>query len=55
MPFFIEIFAVFWAKGSKEKEAHDALAHFRLTGVPGTEWFQIEARDACGAVSRAIG
>lgn len=54
MPFFIQIYCVFWAKGSQERQAHDALSAFKLTGVPGTEWFQVEAKDACGAVARIL-
>ena len=55
MPFFLQIYSVFWAKGHEERRAHEALALFKLHGVPGQEWFQIEAKDACAAVARALG
>ena len=55
MPFYINIYCVFWGLGSDEKKAHDALALFKMKDVPGQEWFEIEARDAVTAVARAIG
>ena len=55
MPFYLQIHSVFWARGHAERLAHEALAAFKLQGVPGKEWFQLEAKDACAAVARALG
>ena len=54
MPFYIEIYAVFWARGHDETRAHNSLSLFKMKDVPGQEWFQIEAKDAVTAVARAL-
>ena len=55
MHFYLHIHSVFWGRGSDECKAHQALASFRLENVPGQEWFQLEPKDACAAVARALG
>ena len=55
MPFYLQIHSVFWGRGGEECAAHQALAAFRLENVPGQEWFQLEPKDACTAVARALG
>ena len=54
MPFFIDIYAIFWKLGPQEHAAHCALSLFRKEGCPGREWYQIEAKDAVCAIARAL-
>ena len=37
--FWIEVLAVFPQMGHLERAVHAKLQHFRMSGVPGTEWF----------------
>ena len=37
--FSIEVLAVFPQMGHLERAVHAKLQHFRMSGVPGTEWF----------------
>ena len=54
MPFYIEIYAVFWGKGTEEKNVHNALRLFKLDRCPGKEWFVLQPKDAIYAVAKAL-
>ena len=53
-PYHIEINAVFWGAGSREKIVHGGLSAFRVAGAPGTEWFEIPISNVCVAISRML-
>jgi len=48
--FSIEVLAVFPQMGHLERAVHAKLQHFRVSGVPGTEWFACDLDEAVAAV-----
>jgi hypothetical protein len=48
--FSIEVLVVFPQMGHLERAVHAKLQHFRMTGVPGTEWFACDLDEAVAAV-----
>ena len=48
--FSIEVLAVFPQMGHLERAVHAKLQHFRMSGVPGTEWFACDLDEAVAAV-----
>lgn len=55
MPFYLNLWCVFWSRGVDEAKAHQALSSYKIDGVPGKEWFRIEPCDACAIVARSLG
>ncbi len=54
MPFYLDLFSVFWNRGPEEGKIHQDLATYKLENCPGVEWFRLEARDACCIVARSL-
>ena len=52
-PYHIQIKAIYWGAGQKEKAVHNALAAFRVP-APGQEWFEVPVQHACLAIARIV-
>ena len=48
--FSIEVLAVFTQMGNFERAVHAKLQLFRMSGVPGAEWFACDLDEAVAAV-----
>jgi len=53
-PFTIRVMAVFPDAGCLESFVHKLLAHCRVTGGAGREWFECSLPAACGAIALAL-
>ena len=53
--FWVKVLAAFSDAGHLERSIHRALQQYRVTDIPGTEWFRLPYLEALGAVVGAIG
>ena len=53
-PYHIQIHALFWGFGWREKDIHKHLAMFRVEDAPGQEWFELPVQNACQSISRVL-